>query len=67
MKKVIGIAFLVSMLVSPWAVSSPDGGLVDRINEARTYPNKAEAVEIADKEKMQHRKMHSEKRHSPHK
>ena len=54
------------MFLSPWTASSPNGGLVDRINEARTYPHKAEAVEPAKQEQMKHRKMHSDKEHSPH-
>lgn len=40
MKTLIAFALATGLAISPLAISSPNGGLADRINEARTYPDK---------------------------
>ncbi len=54
MKMLISIVFTTGLILSPLALSGPNGGLADRINEARTYPNKTVAVD-SDKQKAKFR------------
>jgi hypothetical protein len=45
MKTLISIVFTTGLILSPLAQSGPNGGLADRINEVRTYPNKTVTVD----------------------
>ncbi len=65
MKTLITLMLVAGMVISPLAISSPNGGLADRINEARTYPNMSVEQDTDDRKSSKSEKKEN-KEHTCH-